>query len=116
MRGRNVVCENRGSGVGAMLQALRAAGLPDAEFEDKIATFRVTLFNTPMQRKRDRGGDILSLLQEHGDLSTVEIAGRLKISPGAVRKWLVALRKGGTVTPTEEKARSKNVRYRLIRR
>jgi ATP-dependent DNA helicase RecG len=116
VRGRNVVCENRGSGVGAMLQALRSAGLPDAEFEDKIATFRVTLFNTPTQRKRDRGGEILSLLQEHGDLSTAEIAGRLNISAGAVHKWLVTLRREGTVIPTEEKARSKNIRYRLSRR
>jgi transcription initiation factor IIE alpha subunit len=99
-----------------MLQALRAAGLPAAEFEDKIATFRVTLFNTPTQKKRDRGGDIISLLQEHGDLSTVEIAGRLNISGGAVRKWLAALRKEGTVIPTEEKVSSKNIRYRLIRR
>jgi ATP-dependent DNA helicase RecG len=114
VRGRNVVCENRGSGIGAMVAALRAAGLPDAEFEDKIATFRVTLFNTPTQRKRDRRGDILSLLQENGDLSTVDMATRLNISAVAVRKWLVTLRREGSVIPTEEKATSKNVRYRLV--
>jgi ATP-dependent DNA helicase RecG len=110
---RNVVCENRGSGVGAMLQALHAAALPDPEFEDKIATFRLTLFNTPLQRRQDRREGIVSLLRQHGELSTAEMAGHLKISSIAVRKWLATLRDEGVVAPTA-KATSKNVRYRLI--
>ena len=114
--GRNVVCENRGSGVGAMMQAVREAGLPDPEFEDKIATFRVTLFNTPMRRRRDRHEGIIQLLREHGHLSTAELADRLNISSIAVRKWLVTLRGEGSVEATELKPRSKNVRYRLVRK
>jgi ATP-dependent DNA helicase RecG len=108
--GRNVVCENRGSGVGAMLQALRSAGLPDAEFEDKIATFKVTIYNTPIQRGRK--GEILALLRAYGDLSAVEIAKRLRISPVGARKWLATLRDDGRVQPTAT-GRSKNTRYRL---
>jgi ATP-dependent DNA helicase RecG len=111
--GRNVVCENRGSGVGAMLEALRKVGLRDAEFEDKIATFRVTIFNAPLSERRDRRGEILSLLRDGGDLSTGEIARHLNLSPVGVRKWLATLRKEGLVNRTEAKARSKNIRHRL---
>lgn len=113
---RKVVCENRGSGIGAMLDSLNAAELPRPEFEDKIATFRVTLFNTPLQRKRDRRDEIVSLLREYGDLSTVEIARQLKLSSVGVRKWLATLRAEGTVIATEIKTSSKNVRYRLARK
>lgn len=44
--GRNeVVCENRGSGIGAMLAALRQAGMSPPQFADRIATFQVTFPN-----------------------------------------------------------------------
>ena len=44
--GRNeVVCENRGSGIGAMLAALRQAGMSPPDFADRIATFQVTFPN-----------------------------------------------------------------------
>lgn len=44
--GRNeVVCENRGSGIGAMLAALRQAGMSPPHFADRIATFQVTFPN-----------------------------------------------------------------------
>jgi len=44
--GRNeVVCENRGSGIGAMLAALRQAGMSPPYFADRIATFQVTFPN-----------------------------------------------------------------------
>jgi ATP-dependent DNA helicase RecG len=46
MPGRNeVVCENRGSGIGAMLAALRQAGMTPPQFHDRIATFQVTFPN-----------------------------------------------------------------------
>jgi ATP-dependent DNA helicase RecG len=41
----HVVCENRGSGIGAMLAALRQAGMTPPLFEDRIATFQVTFPN-----------------------------------------------------------------------
>lgn len=44
--GRNeVVCENRGSGIGAMLAVLRQAGMSPPHFADRIATFQVTFPN-----------------------------------------------------------------------
>ncbi|MHB8397918.1 MAG: ATP-binding protein [Candidatus Limnocylindrales bacterium] len=39
------ICENRGSGIGAMLAALRDAGMSPPAFEDEIASFRLTFPN-----------------------------------------------------------------------
>lgn len=41
----HLVCENRGSGIGAMLVALRNAGMSPPTFSDSVATFRVTFPN-----------------------------------------------------------------------
>lgn len=110
---RRAVCENRGSGVGAMLAALRRSGLPEPLFEDRIATFRVTFQNTPLRGKRDRRDDIKALLMEHGTLSRAEISQALGLSDISIRKWLAVLREQGSVRTTEAKTKSKNVRYRL---
>lgn len=40
-----VVCENRGSGIGAMLAALRQAGMTPPQFQDRISSFAVTFPN-----------------------------------------------------------------------
>lgn len=110
---RRAICENRGSGVGAMQDALRRSGLPEAKFEDRIATFRVTFPNTPLGKKRDRRDDIKALLDQHGTLSRAEISQALGLSEISIRKWLAALREQGAITATETKTKSKNVRYRL---
>jgi Putative ATP-dependent DNA helicase recG C-terminal len=39
------VCENSGPGIGAMIAALRQAGMTPPVFEDRVATFRVTFPN-----------------------------------------------------------------------
>ncbi|MBX7113137.1 MAG: putative DNA binding domain-containing protein [Myxococcaceae bacterium] len=39
------VCENRGSGIGAMLASLRLAGMSPPTFEDRVSTFSVTFPN-----------------------------------------------------------------------
>jgi ATP-dependent DNA helicase RecG len=41
----HLVCENRGSGIGAMLAALREAGMSPPEFTDGVAIFSVTFPN-----------------------------------------------------------------------
>jgi ATP-dependent DNA helicase RecG len=41
----HLVCENRGSGIGAMLAALREAGMSPPDFVDGVATFSVTFPN-----------------------------------------------------------------------
>jgi ATP-dependent DNA helicase RecG len=110
---RRAVCENRGSGVGAMQDALRRSGLPEPRFEDRIATFRVTFLNTPLRGRRDRRDDIKALLGEHGTLSRAEISEALGLSEISIRKWLAVLRGQGAIMTTETKTKSKNVRYRL---
>jgi ATP-dependent DNA helicase RecG len=40
-----VVCENRGSGIGAMLATLRQAGMSPPQFADRIASFQVAFPN-----------------------------------------------------------------------
>ena len=42
---RRSLCENRGSGIGAMLAALRRATMEPPRFEDAVAAFRVTFGN-----------------------------------------------------------------------
>ena len=113
---RQTVCENRGSGVGAMVASLRQAELPDPVFENRIATFRVTLLNTPLRRRRDRRDEIVSLLSGQGTLSRAEISQALGLSDISIRKWLATMRDEGIIVTTGQKARSKNVRYELARR
>ncbi len=113
---RQAVCENRGSGVGAMLAALRQAQLPDAVFDDRIATFRVTFLNTPLRRRRDRRDDIISLLRDRDTLSRAEISQALGLTDISIRKWLAVLRDEGSIVATEQKAKSKNTRYALANR
>jgi ATP-dependent DNA helicase RecG len=111
--GRQAVCENRGSGVGAMLDALRQSDLPAPLFEDRTATFSVTLFNTPLPKRKDRRDDIKVLLRDHGSLSRAEISQALGLADISVRKWLALLRDEGSIVTNEQKTKSKNVRYQL---
>jgi len=120
---RRAICENRGSGVGAMFASLRRVGLPKPEFEDRISSFKVTFFNAAGRvqakeeesRRRDRRDEILALLVSKGDLSRNEIGDELGLSSAGVRKWMTILREEGKVRlTTEQKARSKNARYRII--
>lgn len=67
-----LVCENRGSGIGAMLASLRDAGMSPPEFKDAVATFSVTFPNhtlfdrETMQWLADIGADDLSDNQRVG--------------------------------------------------
>jgi ATP-dependent DNA helicase RecG len=42
------VCENRGTGIAAMLEALRAAGMEPPRFDDRRTTFRLTFKNASL--------------------------------------------------------------------
>jgi ATP-dependent DNA helicase RecG len=117
---RQAVCENRGSGVGAMLAALGQAGLPNPIFDNRIASFRVTLQNQPLpvsassvRRRRDRRTDIIELLRDRGALSRAQISQQLRLTDAATRKWLSILRDERAIVSTEPKARSRNVKYAL---
>ena len=119
---RRAICENRGSGVGAMFASLRRVGLPRPEFDDRISSFKVTFFNTPVRQRaseeesprRDRRHEILALLVSKGDLSRNQISEELGLSAAGVRKWMTILRQEGAVELTTEQARSKNARYRIV--
>ncbi len=65
------ICENRGSGIGAMIHALRRAGLEPPRFDDSIATFRVTFPNASLLdeetlRWLERFGQSLTETQRQG--------------------------------------------------
>jgi ATP-dependent DNA helicase RecG len=117
-----LVCENRGSGIGAMLAALQRAGLPAPQFVDRVATFEVTFRNplvptglTPRAKQRgDRQSAVLALLRERGELTRAEVAEALGVSDIAARKWLAQLRTDGRVETTTKSARSPHTRYRLV--
>ena len=43
-----VACENRGTGITAILQALRAAGMEPPRFDDRVTTFEVVFSNSTL--------------------------------------------------------------------
>jgi ATP-dependent DNA helicase RecG len=77
------ICENRGSGIGAMLAALRQAGMSPPQFDDRIATFQVTFPN-------------YTLLDEE-TLRWLERLGGGDLTDSQ-RMGLAALRRGETLT------------------
>jgi ATP-dependent DNA helicase RecG len=114
-----LVCENRGSGIGAMLAALRRVGLPGPRFVDRVSTFEVTFQavepiedTVPQARqRRDRRDEIVKLLHQRGELGRAEIAAALGLGDKAAQKWLRILRDEQLVELTTS-ARSRNARYR----
>jgi predicted HTH transcriptional regulator len=114
-----LVCENRGSGISAMLAALADAGLAAPRFVDRIVSFEVTFQalvateeNTtgalygngtsggeagvgcadrrrPLKRA-DRRRELLGLLRERGELTRSEIAAALGLGDETTRKCLQA--------------------------
>jgi ATP-dependent DNA helicase RecG len=116
-----LVCENRGSGISAMLSALRRAGLPEPHFVDRVATFEVTVRSLSPETRReprarargDRRNEILELLRAQGELTRAEIADGLGLGDAAARKWLRILRDEGRIELTTASEHSRNARYRL---
>ncbi len=116
-----LVCENRGSGIGAVLASLQRAGLPRPRFVDRIAAFEVTLqlpatIAVPPSRAKERGDrreEILDLLRRHGELSRDEIADAMGVGRTITLRWLRALREEGRVQLTTTSARSPGARYRV---
>jgi len=209
----HLMCENRGSGIGAMLASLREAGMGPPTFKDEIGTFSVTfpnhtLFDRPtlewlaeigaddlsdnqrvglallrngqllsneIYRKfnnvdsrvatrdlrelvrrgliRTVGGgrwttyelphasegpapqlpisvpdspqapsslsggmaQVVAILEDHGELGSVEIADLIEAPPSTVRYWIRKLRQMGRVEATTASLKDPNVRYRLRR-
>lgn len=118
---KQAICENRGSGVGAILNSLKASGLPNPIFDNRIASFRVTFRNGPrltpprpdIRQRRDRRTEIFSLLRGNAGMSRAEISRQLGLTDAGTRRWLTILRDEGSIVATEEKSRSRKIRYRL---
>jgi len=116
-----LVCENRGSGISAMLAALRRAGLPGPRFVDRVATFSATFeVLTPVEppttharQRANRREDVLALLRTQGEMTREEVAQALGLSAGTARRWLAVLRDDGLVETTTRSERSPRARYRL---
>jgi len=119
--GTRTVCENRGSGIPAMIKSLRAARMSPPEFRDRISTFSVTFPNhtllgtgdrSPQTRLRaDRRGQLLAELGTE-PVSRADLARRTGLAASTVSYWLRILRSEGLVEPTEKSTRSPTVRYR----
>ena len=61
--------ENRGSGIDAMLDAMRKANLQPPRFEDKRTSFLVVLYNAPAMSDEER---ILAYIREHGSIKRAD--------------------------------------------
>jgi ATP-dependent DNA helicase RecG len=61
--------ENRGSGIDAMLDAMRKANLQPPRFEDKRTSFLVVLYNAPAMSDEER---ILAYIREHGTIKRAD--------------------------------------------
>ncbi len=117
-----LVCENRGSGISAMLAALRRAGLSTPRFVDRVATFEVTFQvasvteepGRPSRQRGDRRQEILAFLQGNGESSRAEIGDALGLSIGATRKWLQVLLEERLVELTTASEHSRNASYRAV--
>jgi len=115
-----LMCENRGSGIDAMLAALRSAGLPAPRFVDRVATFEVTFLTPPpvepsctsARHRADRREDVLALLRVRGEMTRGEVAAALGLSGATARRGLAQLRVDGLVEATTIE-RSPRTRYRL---
>lgn len=117
---RRLVCENRGSGIGAMLTALRQAGLPEPRFVDRVSTFSVTFLGTVTPepsgvrgRQRPEYREVLALLRARGELDRAEIGQALSVPGRTVRNWLSRLRAEGLVEITAANPNSPQARSRL---
>jgi ATP-dependent DNA helicase RecG len=63
------VVENRGSGVDAILDATQSANLLPPQFEDRISSFKITLYNAQLQSDEEK---ILAYVREHGSIRRIE--------------------------------------------
>jgi ATP-dependent DNA helicase RecG len=91
--------EQWGTGIPRIVDACRAAGLPEPGFEEGANFFRVTLFNARSSRPAVDPVDdaILRSLRESGGMSTGELSSRIYRTPRATRSRLQSLVERGFV-------------------
>jgi ATP-dependent DNA helicase RecG len=86
--------ENRGSGIDAMFDAIKGVGLNPPAFEDKIANFQVTLYNTQQRSDKDK---ILDYVREHGSIKRAECQILLNIDSRRATYILQAMKNSGVL-------------------
>ncbi|MCW2898396.1 MAG: putative transcriptional regulator [Streptosporangiaceae bacterium] len=79
------VCENRGSGIRAMLDALLAAGMSPPQFNDKISSFLVTFPNHTLLSQETIKW--ISSLGEKGLTDMRDLVARELITQTGTRRW-----------------------------
>ncbi|MCY3850555.1 MAG: helix-turn-helix domain-containing protein [Acidimicrobiaceae bacterium] len=110
------VCENRGSGLRAAVQALERAGMGPPELNDLVRELVVTVrdqfhrFVVPPLE--DIPGRMIGLL-EAGPRSSVDLAAALGASKQTVLNWLRRLRADGIVAPTHAEPRTRGNKWKL---
>lgn len=131
---RRTVCENRGSGLHVMRQALQAEGLEPPVLQDALSWFKVTFSNgrandgratersdragtadVPERRApADRRAQLLEALGS-ADRSRADLAATTGLSDQVVARWLRVLRDEGQVEMVGSSSpRSKKTRYRRV--
>ena len=132
------VCENRGSGLRAAVQALDRMGMKPPEIDDRVRELVVTVHDRYFRlaetfdhdpweplSKRDAAQEtlfqpfhpptpdrILSLLED-GPRSSVDLAAALGTSKQTALNWLRRLRADGIVVPTNPEPRTRGNKWML---
>jgi len=84
--------ENRGSGIDAMLEAMRTANLQPPRFEDKRTSFLAVLYNTPAMSAEER---ILEYIREHGSIKRADCQQLLGIDEIGAKYILRKMKEAG---------------------
>ena len=102
--------ENRGSGIDAMLDAMRGRGLPAPVFEDKRTAFLVKFYQrTPVEVPlADEEQRILAYVKKHGFIRRADAQELLGVNEARARYLLQKMQKAGQL---RKEGRYKDARY-----
>jgi ATP-dependent DNA helicase RecG len=119
------VCENRGTGLLAVSEMTRQAGLSQPEVVSRITEFKVILRNanvaasradipaSPATRRPDRRQQIVDLLKD-GPQTTSQLADAIGLKVVTIRRHIQSLEETGLIAPTEVNKRSRKNAWKLL--
>jgi predicted HTH transcriptional regulator len=102
--------ENRGSGIDAMLDAMKGADLPPPVFEDRRTAFLAKFYQvTPIEvQLTDEEQRILAYVRKHGSIRRAEAQKLLGVNEARSRYLLQKMQKAGQL---RKEGRYKDARY-----
>jgi ATP-dependent DNA helicase RecG len=103
------IVENRGSGIDAMLDAMRKAKLQPPRFEDKRTSFLVVLYNAPAMSDEER---ILAYVREHGSIKRADCQQLLGVDDIKAKYVLRKMKEAGLL---RQEGTRRGARYVLAR-